>query len=89
VNTFPLRDQSEIKGKLFQIVNSIEMRLALTNPSFPEISNMRYNPDYHAQDSGDLPNYCSNLLRREVATYTAIKINLQFRFTFLFVNLCF
>jgi argininosuccinate lyase len=59
VKTFPLRDYSEIKRKLFQMVNSIEMRIALMNLSFSEINNNRYNPDYHAQDSGDLPHDCS------------------------------
>ena len=59
VKTFPLRDQIEIKGKLFQMVNSIEMRIVLMNPSSSEITNNRYDPDYHAQDSGDLPNYYS------------------------------
>jgi hypothetical protein len=39
VNTFPLRDQIELKGKLFQMVNSIEMRRALMNSSFSEITN--------------------------------------------------
>jgi hypothetical protein len=57
VKTFPLRDQSEIKEKLFKMVNSIKMRIALMNPRFSEISNNRYNPDYHAQDSGHQPNY--------------------------------
>jgi hypothetical protein len=59
VKTFPLRDHSEIKGKLFQMVNSIEMRIAFINPSFSEINNNRCNPDYRAQDSGDLPHYYS------------------------------
>jgi hypothetical protein len=59
VRTFPLRDQSEIKGKLLQMVNSIEMRIALMNPSFSEVANNRYNPDYHAQDAGCLPHYYS------------------------------
>jgi hypothetical protein len=39
VKTFPLRDQIEIKGKLFQMVNSVEMRIALMNPSASEITN--------------------------------------------------
>jgi hypothetical protein len=59
VKTFLLRDKSESKGKLFQMVNYIEMGIALMDPSFSEITNNRYNPDYHAQDSGDLPNYYS------------------------------
>jgi hypothetical protein len=59
VKTFPLRDQSEIEGKLFQMVDAIEMRLALMNPSFSEISNNRYNPDCCAPESRHLPNYYS------------------------------
>jgi hypothetical protein len=39
VKTFPLRDQIEIKGKLFQMMNSIEMRSALMNPSSSEFTN--------------------------------------------------
>jgi hypothetical protein len=39
VKTFPLTDQIEIKGKLFQMVNSVEMRLALMNPTSSEITN--------------------------------------------------
>jgi hypothetical protein len=39
VKTFPLRDQIEVKGKLFQMVNSVEMRSALMNPSASEIAN--------------------------------------------------
>jgi hypothetical protein len=39
VKTFPLRDQIEIKGKLFQMVNSVEMRSALMNPSASEVAN--------------------------------------------------
>jgi hypothetical protein len=39
VKSFPLRDQIEIKGKLFQMVNSVEMRRALMNPSASEIAN--------------------------------------------------
>jgi hypothetical protein len=39
VQTFPLRDQIEIKGKLFQMVNSVEMRSALINTSASEITN--------------------------------------------------
>jgi hypothetical protein len=35
------------------------MRIALMNPSSSEITNNRYNADYHAQDCGDLPNYYS------------------------------
>jgi hypothetical protein len=57
VKTFPLRDRSEIKGTLFKMLNCIEMRISLMNPSFSEICNNRYNPDYQAQDSGDQPNY--------------------------------
>jgi hypothetical protein len=56
VKTFPLRDQIEIKGKLFQMVNATEMKIALMNPSTSEITNNRCHPDYHAQDSGDLQN---------------------------------
>jgi hypothetical protein len=58
------------------------------NPSFLKITNNRYNPDYHYH----LANYrtvIANLLRSEVATYTTIKINLYFRFTFLIINLYF
>jgi hypothetical protein len=57
VNTFPLRGRIKIKGKIFQMVNATEMRIALMNPSSSEITNNRYNSDYHAQDSGDLPKY--------------------------------
>jgi hypothetical protein len=57
VRTFPLRDQIEMKGKSFQMVNFVEMRIALMNPNYSEITNNCYNPDYHAEDSGDLPNY--------------------------------
>jgi hypothetical protein len=39
VKTFPLRDQIEIKGKLFQVVNSVEMRSTLMNSSSSEITN--------------------------------------------------
>jgi hypothetical protein len=39
VKTFPLRDLIEIKGKLFQNLNSIEMRIALMNSSSSEITN--------------------------------------------------
>ena len=59
MKTFPLRDQIEIKGKLYQMVNSVEMIIALLNPSYSEITNNRCNRDYRAQDSGDLPNYYS------------------------------
>jgi hypothetical protein len=41
VRTFPLRDQSEIKGKLFQMANSVEMRSALMDPSASEVANNR------------------------------------------------
>jgi hypothetical protein len=43
---------------MFQMVNSIEMRIALMNPSFSEVANNRYNLHYHAEDSGDQQNYC-------------------------------
>jgi hypothetical protein len=39
VKTFRLRDQIELKGKLFEIVNSIEMRSALMNSGSSEITN--------------------------------------------------
>jgi hypothetical protein len=60
VKTFPLRDQIETKGKLFQMVNATEMRVALMNSSFSENTNNRYDSDYHAQDSGDLQKYCQS-----------------------------
>jgi stress-induced morphogen len=41
------------------MVNSIEKRIASMSSSSLEITNNGYNHDYHAQDSGDLPNYDS------------------------------
>jgi len=34
VKTFPIRDQVHIKAQLFQMVNNVEMRLALTSPTY-------------------------------------------------------
>jgi hypothetical protein len=39
VKTFPSRDEIESKGKVFQMVNSMEMRIALMNSSSSEITN--------------------------------------------------
>jgi hypothetical protein len=70
VKTFPLRDQSEVKGKLRQIANSTEMRSALMNPISSEVANNRCNPDYHTQHPGDLPSYYSNPLRGAATAHT-------------------
>ena len=57
VKTFPLREQIEIKGKVFHIVNSTEMRIALMNSISSKITNNHHKPDYPALDSGGLLNY--------------------------------
>ena len=41
VKTFPLQDQIHIKAQLFQMVNSVEMRLA-TTPISPDSNAMEY-----------------------------------------------
>lgn len=42
VNTFPIQDQVIIKAQLFQMVNSVEMRLAFPSP--PPVSNVTLPP---------------------------------------------
>jgi len=42
VKTFPIRDQVHIKAQLFQMVNNVEMRLALTSPT--SVSNVTMPP---------------------------------------------
>lgn len=42
IKTFPIRDQVHIKTQLFQMVNNVEMRLALTSPT--PVSNVTMPP---------------------------------------------
>lgn len=42
VKNFPIRDQVHTKAQLFQMVNNVEMRLALTSPT--SVSNVKMPP---------------------------------------------
>jgi hypothetical protein len=72
VKTFPLRDQSEIMGKLFQMVNSIAMGTVLMNPSSSEINNksailLTATPRTLAT--------CHTIIPSEAATHATITVN--------------
>jgi hypothetical protein len=74
VKTSPLWDQSDIKRKSFQMVNSVEMRPAL-NSSSSQIASKRYNT-ITLRTLATYQTIIPNPLRSEVAAYTTIKINL-------------
>lgn len=76
MKTFLLRDQSEFQGKLFQTVNSLEMRLFSMNPGPSEVAVLITVLSTVATGRTAVPSplRCAPL-RSAVATRTTITIN--------------